>query len=252
MREICIGVDDLSAFGTASFDLEWTKNFRQKNGSGPFCFSFVFLPRNFDICVSDARRIRFGVWAFYVDHPDEAPYLIEAADSIWGHIIGGVNIPLIVGHQISTDLAILLNHHHLADRPHIRAARSAWRDRKLPLIPGAVPVVDTRYDGECVFNGKSRRLVDVCTECNLGVTQPELSSSMTAMQRQYYETSDWHIREKLQILNIRHSLSSAVLAQIIRSGVRPRRKLNLNQAIHEYLSPDFAYLSTDQFRATLD
>ena len=249
MRELRIGIDKIRNVGTVSFDLEWTKNFRKKNESRPFCFSFVFLPKDFDVSVTDARRIRFGVWAFYIDSQDEGKELVRAANMIWGKIIKGASGPIVVGHQISSDFAVLMNYACQAPKSHIALARSAWRQRKEST--STTSVLDTRYDGECFFTGDSRRLVDVCNESNLLVTQPELQSSMTAMQYKYYSTGDYHIRERLQILNVRHSLSSAVLAHVIRSGIRRKIPLNLNNAIHEQLASSISYLSSEQFQSTL-
>lgn len=54
-----------------------------------------------------------------------------------------------------------------------------------------------------------RRLVDVCTGLSLDVTQPELArTSMPAWHRQWLNEG----RERISVLNLRHSLSTAQVA----------------------------------------
>lgn len=51
--------------------------------------------------------------------------------------------------------------------------RDAWRQRRASR-PAYPRVIDTRYDVGHLLSGTSRRLVDVCSELRLDVTQPEL------------------------------------------------------------------------------
>lgn len=55
--------------------------------------------------------------------------------------------------------------------------------------------------------------VDVCAELRLDVTQPELrGSSMTALHRRWPQDGDVAAREKITVLNLRHSLSTPTRA----------------------------------------
>jgi hypothetical protein len=74
-------------------------------------------------------------------------------------------------------------------------------------------VLDTRYDAGHLLAGASRRLVDVATELGLDVTQPELrGSSMTKLHRAWIDTGAVQARERISVLNLRHSLSTALVA----------------------------------------
>lgn len=83
--------------------------------------------------------------------------------------------------------------------------------------------------------GHSRRLVDVCTELGLDVTQPELrGTSMTALHRTRLETGDNEARAKISVLNVRHSLSTAyVAARTAGLGHWDPKGFNVNRALSE-------------------
>jgi hypothetical protein len=69
------------------------------------------------------------------------------------------------------------------------------------------------HDAGHVLACQSRRLVDVCADLRLDVTQPELrGTSMTALHRRWLELADTTAREKITVLNLRHSLSTAMVA----------------------------------------
>ena len=118
---------------------------------------------------------------------------------------------LIAGHQLSSDLAVLAA---AANAPllGVTAAQVAWR-RRDQLLPGRPWLLDTRYDTGHVLECASRRLVDVCAELRLDVTQPELhGTSMTALHRRWLEREETSAREKITVLNLRRALSTALVA----------------------------------------
>ncbi|MGH3938587.1 MAG: hypothetical protein ACRDTG_08100 [Pseudonocardiaceae bacterium] len=99
------------------------------------------------------------------------------------------------------------------------SARQTWLDRRDHDLT-ARRVIDTRYDTNHVLSCRSRRLVDVCTELGLDVTQPELrGTSMTALHRTWLTEGIPESRERVSVLNLRHSLSTALVAlPVHRSG----------------------------------
>ena len=113
-------------------------------------------------------------------------------------------------------------------------------------------MIDTRYDISHVLSGTSRRLVDVCADLELDVTQPELhGTSMTALHRRWTETGDTTAREKISVLNLRHSLSTA-LAALHASGIGRREAgLNVNRMLADGLDDAFAWTASPVSAALL-
>lgn len=225
------------------FDVEWTKNYQIKNGNRPFCFSVVWLPRTTQVAHRDAE-VRFGLAARYIDHLGEEQALIDAADQLLGRFMEcGATF---IGHQFSSDLSVLLAA-TTRSLPNVEALRAAWGQRRLG--GHGFRVVDTRYDLTAFLPEKSRRLVDVCATYRLDVTQPELRGSMTLMQRKFLAGRDEAIRERLSVLNIRHSLSSVLLYCCARDGVLPQGGYNVNRALRSELASTYSYVRNPEFDA---
>lgn len=228
-----------------AFDSEWTKNFRVKNGNRPFCFSAVALAASRRV----TENMSFQVAYAYVDVESDAQLLVAEADRVLRQVLAQKH-HVLVGHQLSSDLAALMNFCPETTWVGLRGARSAWRERKHMF--GLQRVVDTRYDLERLLRNKSRRLVDVCNELRLGVTQPELgSSSMTALQRKFLSSRDEEIRQRLQVMNIRHSLSCGVLAMLGDRIPVYGSPLNLNRVLYKNLRSQFDYVGSDDFKRLL-
>ena len=227
-----------------AFDCEWTKNYRVRNANEPFCFSIVSIP----ITSTINENLIFSIAYAYVDSPEESNALVAEADRL---IVGLLEQGhTFVGLQLSSDIAALSNS-VLSDTPGLTLLRNAWRERR---DTGILPrVVDTRYDLDHLLANKSRRLVDVCQEFGLLVTQPELgNSSMTALQRHFLASRDEAVRERLQILNIRHSLSCGILAALCDVEVLIRLPLNLNRILFQNLKGRFDYLESPMFQGLLE
>lgn len=234
------------------FDVEWTKNYKIKHGSQPFCFSFVWL----DIDRSErdfSDQIEFGLSARYVQDSSEIPTLIQEADSALCQLVDQFEEIIVVGHQFSSDLGVLLQHPDAGQVPNLRRLKDAWSERREPGLFSSrtIQVLDTRYDLETILTKKSRRLVDVCDELGLEVTQPEIRGSMTKMQRSFYETGDSSILQRLLVLNIRHSLSSAILYLFSLKGRPPYPYVNTNRILYKNLNAELDYLRCEGFRSLL-
>lgn len=134
----------------------------------------------------------------------------------------------ITGHQVCADFAILAASTE-ADAPVVDKARRLWHGRR---GDGPVQVLDTRYDIGHLLEGASRRLVDVAGELALDVTQPELrGTSMTALHRAFIDRGDNSARERVSVLNLRHSLSTALIALRAAGYGGWDGTLNVNQMI---------------------
>lgn len=230
----------------ASFDLEWTKNYKQKNANKPFCFSFVYFSANIHHLMIEPC-LDFGFISRYIEDPDELPELVSVADNILSKFLK--NADVIVGHQLSSDIGVILNT-RLPYARRFRQLKHYWRKRK--ERPGnSIRIFDTRYDINSLIQGTSRRLVDVCKEFSLDVTQPELLGSMTKMQNMYFKTRDISIMEKLSVLNLRHSLSSALLYYYYNHEMIPPEQVNVNRIVHRNLKQHYEYVSGNKFRSLL-
>ena len=231
----------------ASVDVEWSKNYRVKGGNVPFCFSVAWLalPAGAS-ALTDSTR--FWWTSAYVEDDGERADLIAAADAALVSIAECATVA--AGHQLCSDLAVLSA---AAGRepPAIKAARSAWRNRG--QAGACRPAwLDTRYDAGHVLAGPSRRLVDVCADLRLDVAQPELrGASMTALHRRWLERGDTTAREKITVLNLRHSLSTAIVAARAAGLAYWQTGLNVNRLLAAQLGAELSWVSDPAFAALL-
>jgi hypothetical protein len=233
----------------ASVDVEWSKNYQIKDGNQAFCYSVVWLAvpvADDPVPVTDGG-LPFWSTSVYLDHDRERPELVEAAAADIGAAL--TNADLLVGHQLCSDLAVLTANARDAVPAALPAARRAWHQRR---ADPARRVVDTRFDAGHVLSGASRRLVDVCGELRLDVTQPELArKSMTALHRDWLEHGDTEARERVTVLNLRHSLSTAYVALRAAGHLTWRAKLNVNANLAARWAGRVGWLEHPTFRDLL-
>jgi hypothetical protein len=154
---------------------------------------------------------------------------------------------LITGHQLCSDLAVLAANAGPAAPPALAAARRAWHERR---TDPAGQIIDTRFDAGHLLAGTSRRLVDVCGELDLDVTQPELArKSMTGLHRDWLAHADIEARERVTVLNLRHSLSTALVALRAAGHVGWDTRLNVNAMLTAGLHGRLGWLDHPTFRA---
>ena len=233
------------------FDLEWTKNYKIKNGNKPFCFSFVFFSEDV-ILNAVEKKLDFGFYLRYAEREDDIENLIREASRIFGDFLDYSGIMTIVGHQLSSDISVILNCPSGKQKSNFIRLKTLWQERKqVPSKKRNLEVFDSRYDLEILLKKKSRRLVDVCEECRLEVVQPEIGSSMTKMQNDFYASGGKNIMEKLSILNIRHSLSAAILFLMHRDKCKASMAINVNRILRQNLAGQFDYVSEKEFEKLL-
>jgi hypothetical protein len=134
----------------------------------------------------------------------------------------------------------------------VAGLRTSWHQRRLPECARPL-IVDTRYDIGHLLAGASRRLVDVCGELHLDVTQPELrGTSMTALHRRWTQADDVEAREKITVLNLRHSLSTALAALRATGTGHWDPGLNVNEMLASGLGDAFGWMKAPAFRALLE
>jgi hypothetical protein len=229
-----------------ALDVEWSKNYKVRGGNVPFCYSVIWLSLPGDgAVILDSP----GFWyrSAYVENTGECADLVASADAALLALLGHASV--IAGHQLCSDLAVLAATTGCA-ASGISAATASWRQRR---DSSARPrFVDTRYDAGHILTGQSRRLVDVCAEVGLEVTQPELrGTSMTALHRQWVELGDVTAREKITVLNLRHSLSTAIVAARAAGLAHWQPGLNVNRLLARELTGTFGWASHPAFAELL-
>ena len=231
----------------AAADVEWSKNYKVRNGNVPFCYSVVWLAVPADGSAAAMDTARFWYRSAYVQEASQTAALVASAGDALAGLLAHAD--LIAGHQLCSDLAVLTA--NAAFPPDgVTAARAAWRRRR--HIPGSPRVLDTRYDTSNLLTGASRRLVDVCAELGLDVTQPELrGTSMTALHRRWLRDGDTSAREKITVLNLRHALSTALIAVRAAGLGHWEPGLNVNRLLADTLDGTFGWLADPAFIALL-
>jgi hypothetical protein len=234
----------------ASVDVEWTKNYRIKNGQRPFCYSIVWLDMPAD-GAADMSVMPFEWTSVYLDDPDEMDGLVRKAANTVATAADSAHI--ITGHQFCADLSVLEATAPDDARGTLAGAREQWRQRRDPA-PDTSYYLDTRYDAGHLLTGASRRLVDVCTELGLDVTQPELQRvSMPAWHRRWLNEGQAEGRERVSVLNLRHSLSTAYVAALTADlGHLPPAGMNVNRALAHGAQGAWDWLTNPTFTALLE
>ncbi|HEY5989686.1 MAG TPA: hypothetical protein VIV12_25390 [Streptosporangiaceae bacterium] len=232
----------------AAIDVEWSKNYRIRGGNVPFCYSVVWLALPDDDVPVGLEAARFWYTSAYVQDGSQAPDLVAGADAALACLMQHAS--LIAGHQLCSDLGVLAAADP-ASRPAVAAAATAWRQRR-EAFPSQPRFLDTRYDAGHLLACQSRRLVDVCADLRLDVTQPELrGTSMTALHRRWLQDGDVTAREKITVLNLRHSLSTAMIAARAAGLARWQPGLNVNRLLARELDDAFGWLAHPVFTALL-
>jgi len=238
----------------ASIDVEWTKNYRIPNGNVPFCYSitYLFLPTT---GTSSPAALPVEISSRYVHDIQETGDLVTLASAEIAQALHRAD--LIVGHQLSSDLAVLAAAGRLHGTPAHSATdldrtRTAWHQRRQPPPGPTAQIIDTRYDAGHLLTNPSRRLVDVCTELRLDVTQPELKgTSMTAVHRRWLDHADTQARERVTVLNLRHGLSTALVALISAGRLPAGQPANVNALLARHLPDTLGWLRHPTFTGTL-
>ncbi|WP_410593638.1 hypothetical protein [Amycolatopsis sp. lyj-23] len=228
----------------ASIDVEWTKNYQIKNGNKPFCYSVIYAAIPCGTTTTNLADLPFSFTSVYLEDPEETAELLASANAAVRTAFASAD--RVTGHQFTSDLGVLTNA-SVTPLPDIAAARARWLDRRTDALADR-RVIDTRYDTDHVLTCTSRRLVDVCAELNLDVTQPELrGTSMTALHHAYLERHSDEARERISVLNLRHSLSTALVALRATGHVSWNGTLNVNQMLATGLDGAFSWLGHRTF-----
>jgi hypothetical protein len=230
-------------------DVEWTKNYQVKNGNKAFCFSVVSVAVEEPCSIRNLEQdLTFGFHLQYVESEDESRQLCHNANTYLHRFLS--QKPLVVGHQFSTDISVLLACGSGCELKVIELLQHEWRTRQHEKADRAFSVFDTRYDLSTSKSADSNKLVNVCREWKLAVEQPEIKGSMTLMQRNYYASHSSLILEKIAVMNIRHSLSSILLYLFHLYG-QPTGFVNINTILHRNIHNHFEYVNSPMFHELL-
>ena len=227
-----------------SVDVEWTKNYKVKNGSRVFCYSIALLRTDAlgegSSVASCAARV--GLKSAYAETEDEMVAVIKSLDDDLAAL--DASGAVFCGHQLISDISVVLACAPWADS--VSRLRVLWTERRV-----SARVYDTRFDLPVTLLGdtKSRRLVDVATALNFDVTQPELrSGSMSALHRKFLGDQDQRIAQRLAILNLRHSLSTLMLSTIGLGYLKvPTTRWNSNVTLRDSLWDSVEYVNAAEF-----
>lgn len=237
------------------FDVEWTKNYKIKNGNVPFCFSIVTVKRK-SITMEHLvnANVHFEYIQFYCENREETIDLIKNANIYAKYICDSLDTCILCGHQVSSDYSVLVNMgiaRNIKDLENLNKLQEIWHKRKSETKKR---MVDTRYDINRSFMRKSRRLVDMCNDFQMDVRQPELNkTSMTKLQNQFYDKGDLTFYERIAVMNLRHSLSATILYWI-NAQIKDKLQLmnvNINQIVYDNLEKDFEWIHSDVFKQLL-
>jgi len=229
-------------------DTEWVKNYKIRNGNIPFCFSIVVIKNNIRYNIFK-EEIKFEYLQYYSESIDQTNDLIINFNSALIKLSSS-KYPsnIICGHQLCSDLSTFFNYGRymkLNNLCGIKNFINKWNNRN---VNENINFIDTRYDLINNKFGKSRRLVDLCVDIGLKVTQIELGSkSMTKMYKDYLVSHDNNICEKLSILNLRHNLSTILLFILAQQIQYSHKKLNVNSILTKNLSSDFMWVNSNEF-----
>jgi len=233
------------------FDAEWTKNYKIKNGNIPFCFSVVTVKKqDFAFDILQDGKLPFEYIQYYCEKEKDIYLLIEECNRLAKSVCNSLGSCTLCGHQISSDFGVLINAGcflNIAEIENIQKLHSLWHQRKSSRVP---LIIDTRYDVLHDFMGTSRRLVDICNDFMLCVTQQELAThSMTKLHNQFLSSVDQKPYERIAVMNLRHSLSAIILSWLddeVKSGM-PLAFINLNKSIYSKLQYEFEWINTKEF-----
>lgn len=222
-------------------DFEWTKNYKIKNGNVPFCFSIVYFPM-FKTKYQKLNNFEFGFKSVYVNNKNENNKLIDKA-VITLNKLNSIKNKIIVGHQLHSDIGVIDNY-SMHQNNEIKIFKDNWKNRQ----NFDNMYFDTRYDINNL-KCKSRRLVDVCNEYNINVEQPEIKGSMSKMHNEFILNHDTKIMEKLAIMNLRHSLSCALLYTSFKLDTQ--RTIYTNNILYNNVKNYFNYVNSEDFSKLL-
>lgn len=238
------------------FDAEWTKNYKIKNGNIPFCFSVIVIKNDtLSLEALEKGDIYFSYVQYYCQAPEEFKELVVISEKWSSKILNALNTCILCGHQVSSDFSVLHNigkAYNISPLICLEKIRNEWKRRKA-RVP--VHIIDTRYDTTQDFLGKSRRLVDMCNDFFLDVTQPELKNfSMTKLQNIFFETQDKGIFERISVMNLRHSLCAVILYWLNEKyeSADQRKHININRSVYNCLKGDFDWIESNDFLTLLD
>lgn len=237
-----------------AIDTEWAKNWKAEEKVVPFCCSFhtIYLDDITDPIVLEDPCMESEM--YFRSKRDSTQDYIDKVEKILSSYIN--EDTLFVGHQLSSDLhTFVQNSTKRLDSlslliESLRLRKNKNTDRRV------LNVMDTRYDIKNRLRGNGgEKLRNVSLRCKVYAIQNELNEmSLTKMYNQYILDGDVLKREKLSVMNWRHSFQTSLICLLdMNPGYSIYNKkfddnfLVTNDIMQEMGKDAFNYINSDEY-----
>lgn len=245
--------DNMGQKKIVAIDTEWAKNWRAEEKVVPFCCSFhtIYLEGIKDII--DIDNVSMSSETYFRSREDSIQDYIDKVDLLVSRYM--TEGTAFVGHQLSSDLHTFVQQ---SKKPlkNIPCLIESLRFRKKSDKAATFSMFDTRYDiKNRIRGGGGEKLRNVSLRYKVYAIQNELNNtSLTKMYNQYVIDRDVTKREKLTVMNWRHSFQTALVYLI---DIYPKNPiynkkfdgefLVTNDIILEMGGNTFGYLSSEEY-----
>ncbi len=238
-----------------AIDTEWAKNWKAKEKVVPFCCSFhtIYLGGILDTIVLNDLYMESEI--YFRSQNDSTQDYIDKVEKILSSYID--NDTIFIGHQLSSDL------HTFVHNSSNRLGNILWLIESIRLRKNRnvnkkiLSVIDTRYDIKNRIKGNGgEKLRNVSLRYKVYAVQNELNEmSLTKMYNHYISDGDFEKREKLSIMNWRHSFQTALVClldmypdRLIYNAKFNENFLVTNDIIQEMGKDVFRYLNSEEYK----
>jgi len=236
-----------------AIDTEWAKNWRAEEKVIPFCCSFHTIYIDNALSTIDLDDICMESEIYFRSQTDSTQGYIDKVEQILSSYIDYDTI--FVGHQLSSDLyTFVQNSKNKLDNTLYLI--ESLRLRKKKGSGKMLSVIDTRYDIKNRIRGNGgEKLRNVSLKYKVYAIQNELNEvSLTKMYNQYVIDGDVEKREKLSVMNWRHSFQTALICLLdmypdclIHNKKFDQDFLVTNDIIQEMGKSKFRYLNSEEY-----
>lgn len=236
-----------------AIDTEWAKNWKAEEKVVPFCCSFHTIYIDNILGTINLDDVCMESETYFRSHADSTQGYIDKVEKILFSYINDNTI--FVGHQLSSDLhTFVQNSKNRLD--NVLYLIESLRLRKKKDAGEILNVIDTRYDIKNRIRGNGgEKLRNVSLRYRVYAIQNELNEiSLTKMYNQYVIDGDVEKREKLSVMNWRHSFQTALVCLLdmhpsclIYNKKFDQDFLVTNDIIQEMGKSKFGYLNSEEY-----
>ncbi len=240
-----------------AIDTETAKNWRSTIKFIPFCasfFSIYYDSKNINQAI-DIENLYIECEVYFRDNEHSTSDYLKNVNNMIGRYLNSPVKTTIVGHQLTIDLFSLKNmSSEKLDNVELLIERC--KKRKMQENDN-LQVDDTRYDIQNRIIGEEK-LRTVSLRLNIFAVQNELEKlSLTKQYNKYIGDNDTLKRERLIIMNLRHSFQTALVwlrdaVYSEESNIYKSNFITTNDMIYKLCKKSIGYVSTSEFSETLD